>query len=179
MRLLRFVPEPTPLVCRYFLNGDCTPEMLAALVDMLTIDPLCVYSWQNYHLWLLASQKGHVHAALIERARRVIQQGGNSPELAGAALYLGTVGELAELRPIVELLRDPQQSATILRALVTAIQRLDDADVLAIVGRLGTRSATLAVLERYLRRLRTPTYVARQRRVTLRTLADEMPDKFS
>jgi hypothetical protein len=179
LRLLRHIPQSTPNVCQYFLAGEPSDETFAAVVEMLTTEPLCVYGWQNYHMWLLAAAKGVVNTPLLERARAVVQQCDNSPELAGAAIYLGTVGAMDELRPIVKSLREKSLSVTVVRALVTAVQRLNDDALPGVISGLAGKSATLSVLDGYISRLRKPHYLSPPRRVSLRRLPDELPDHFS
>jgi hypothetical protein len=147
---------------------------------MLTTEPLCVYPWQNYHLWLLAAARAVVTEPLLNRARQIIAQRANSPDLAGAAIYLGTVDATAELRPIVTALQEQRYSVTVVRALVTAIQRLrGDAESPAVLSRLAKDSATLNVLDGYISRLRAPHFLSPPRRVSLKRLPEAMPDQFS
>jgi hypothetical protein len=99
--------------------------------------------------------------------------------MAGAALFLGGVGNQEDLTTLAEMLQDGRQSISVRRALCIAVQRLADAEKATMFAGLTETSATLAVLVRYLSKLPSPRYIARTRRVSLRRLVDELPDSFS
>jgi len=63
-----------------------------ALARLLVDEPMFIYAWQNYHLWIQAGLDGIEDADLIERARLALESGASGPEMAGAAIYLGSVG---------------------------------------------------------------------------------------
>jgi len=177
--LLPWQPEETTYICEYFHSGKCAGSAADTLASLLTAQPACVYGWQNYHLWCLAAEKIPGTATLVQRARQLLAEPREAPEAAGAALFLGSSGELADTDLLGSALRDRKHSISVRRALCVATQQvLESQSFAALTGPMGS-SATLAVLLNYLSKLPKPKYIARARRVPLRRLADEMPDSFS
>jgi hypothetical protein len=179
LALLKMLPDQTPLICEYFHSSDCTAEVLELLGVLLTAEPVCIYPWQNYHLWLLAAEKRLDGPATLARARQLVQDATEAAETAGAAIYLGSVGTLDDRQLLRECLRRNPTSITLRRSLLIALQEFMDEGVADAVKQMAERSPTLWVLARYLERLTAPRYVARSRRVPMRNLADQMPDMFS
>ena len=120
-------------------------------------------------------------SGLMEKAGRIFAVGAPVPdaEMAGAAVYLGAVGEDIDVRIMERRLRAKRHPLTVNRALLIALQRLDADERSAMMRELADEDGSLGILARFLGRLTTPRYVARQRPVTLRRLVDAMPDDFS
>jgi hypothetical protein len=178
--LLILSPEVTPEVCEYFLNGNPGQDKAALLVRLLVDEPRCIYGWQNYHLWLLAVRLDVDDQRLLEKAREVVQTPLDTPELAGALVYMGhrsAVVELATLAP--GLLDARRDSITILKAITVAVQTVSEGNLPLVVEQMALRSPTIAALRDYLGRLSTPLYVVGLKKITTKRLPDEMPDILS
>jgi hypothetical protein len=177
--LLITLPEETMYICEYFHLNEFTGDTISTLTTLLTGEPRCVYGWQNYHLWFLASEKAVESQPLIARARAIVRQPMDSAEFAGAALFLGAAGDL---EPLSSLLQEPsvkELSISVRRAFCIAAQQLPLLERGPALDALVQGSATLNVLTAYLAKLKTPKFVAPARRISLRRLTDEMPDNFS
>jgi hypothetical protein len=179
LELLKWLPEETTYVCEYLHSGDCSMATIEMLASLLTTERVCIYSWQNYHFWLLAAEKATDLPQIADRARQVIAGSHEPPEMAGAALFLGAAGSSDDLNALLHILRERHLSVSVRRALCIAIQQVADVERAPTMSELAETSATLAVLVSYLSKLPAPRFVARSRRVSLGRLADELPDNFS
>src|SRR5262249_35195890 len=68
LRLLVQRPHESDTFCRYLEVAPLKEAQLLEIQRLLTREPLCVYAWQNFHLWRLASQHRMQSAALTHRA---------------------------------------------------------------------------------------------------------------
>ena len=68
LRLLVQRPHETDTFCRYLDVAPLSDAQLGEIERLLTREPLCVYAWQNFHLWRLASQRPIRSAPLTRRA---------------------------------------------------------------------------------------------------------------
>jgi len=99
--------------------------------------------------------------------------------MAGAAIYLGSVGGTFDAALMTRLLLSNECSLTVQRALCIALQRLEDERRNPLFAELATTGGTIGALAKYLTLLPAARYVTRPRRVTMRGLIDAMPDSFS
>ena len=91
--LLRSNPAYTPTVCDYLSAARFDDQTAKAIARLLSDDPLCVYEWQNYRLWLLAAQHGLRFESLLTKARDTINGPTDGPDKSGAMIYIGSVGD--------------------------------------------------------------------------------------
>ena len=81
--LLKTQPTDTPAVRAYLAARTGDGATARALASLLIEEPVCVYEWQNYHLWVQAALDEVEDAGLLEKARRVLDAGVPGPEMAG------------------------------------------------------------------------------------------------
>lgn len=127
LRLLVQRPVETDTFCRYLEVAPITAEQLGEIERLLAREPLCVYAWQNFHLWRLASQRRIQSAPLIRRAHEIIAGSHSSPEIGAAALYLGSCGDYADRQRLRKMLSLPT-SALVKRCLQISIQELNKSE---------------------------------------------------
>jgi Reverse transcriptase (RNA-dependent DNA polymerase) len=100
LRLLVERPAETDTFCRYLEVAPLTAEHCTEIERLLTGEPLCVYTWQNFQLWRLVSQHKIKTDSLVRRAHALIANDHASPDVAAAALYLGSCGDYADRQAI-------------------------------------------------------------------------------
>jgi hypothetical protein len=63
------------------------------IAEFLEDPARCIYNWQNFHLWILLTDKKFISKSLLEYARKVVSVDKDTPTRAGATLYLGATGD--------------------------------------------------------------------------------------
>jgi hypothetical protein len=179
LSMLRTQPSDTAMICGYFSARSSGADAAEQIADLLVTDPVFVYEWQNYHLWVQVALSQLTSDRLLDRARQILGSGASEPEMAGAAVYLGTVGGSFDRDLVQRILSDEKHQISVRRALCIALQRLDNSDRKLLFAGLSALDGSIGVLARYLSRLPRPAYISRPRRTTLRGLLDAMPDNFS
>lgn len=155
-------PVETESICRYLQAtppGD--PAVDTEICRLLTSEPRAIYEWQNYRLWLLAIQRRVKADELLSRAHRSVthRAPGTEPELAGAALYLGALGDSGDLRTLESAYSD-DAPLFVKRSITMALQRLHPADR-SLFYREGAKAEEpeTALLCEELRNLEEPRFV--------------------
>ena len=177
--LLRSNPAYTPTVCDYLSAARFDDQTAKAIARLLSDDPLCVYEWQNYRLWLLAAQHGLRFESLLTKARDTINGPTDGPDKSGAMIYIGSVGDSVDHEIIRRDFRNQNHSLSTMRALCVAMQGLEVPEREVLFTDLADEEGSIGLLAAYLLRLPGPAYVARPRRVTIRRLPDVLPDDAS
>lgn len=89
-----------PDICEHFIGYfkivPLEGPVLRALAQFLVKEERRVYTWQCYLLWQLFVLKKYRSDDLILVAREIVSKKENTPNTAGAALYLGACGELGD-----------------------------------------------------------------------------------
>jgi hypothetical protein len=87
------MPASTDQLCKFLRAAPVSEEHLASVAEFLRDPTRSIYNWQNFHLWVLLTDKKFVSAPLIEHAKHVVATTGDTPTRAGATLYLGAIGD--------------------------------------------------------------------------------------
>ena len=177
LSLLPTRPAESDTFCRYLSTAPLQDVHKKHLVRLLCDEPLCVYRWQNYLLWRLATQRKLVEEALQRRARQVLQDAKDSPELAGAALYLGACGDYADRQAVLKGSRIPC-TPFVRRCFTVALQELHAADRAPAYRELAERDDEGHLLTAHLASLAAPIYVPAPPAVGLEDLPDHMPSVY-
>ncbi len=178
LRLLVQRPVETDTFCRYLEVAPLTSEHLGEIERLLTGEPLCVYAWQNFQLWRLASQRGIKSPALVRRAHALISGDHASPDSAAAALYLGSSGDYAD-RQAMKKMVTAAAPGLVKRCLQIAIQELHKSERSAVYRELAGDDVEAEILTDHLQGLHEPMYVDRPPRVSMEDLPDAMPSVYA
>ncbi len=178
--LLEKEPAETARIMSYFAARAGAESDARSMALLLVEESACVYPWQHYHLWIQAAIDEVRDDRLIRRARRILnrEDEAREPEIAGAAIYLGCVGEHTDVARVRALFDSFGTRVSVGRALCVSLQKLD-AEPDGFFSELASEAGSVAVLARYLLRLKEPKYVVRPRRITLARLVDAVPEDFS
>jgi hypothetical protein len=89
--------DSNPVSSDQFINflmfADLSEAQVGRLIDYATDDARSIYSWQNYLLWRLFAARKVRSGTLIRYAfNQIRNQKAEEADLAGAALYIGAVG---------------------------------------------------------------------------------------
>ncbi len=136
LRLLVERPAETDTFCRYLEVAPLSAEHCAEIERLLTFEPLCVYAWQNFQLWRLASQRKIKTDKLVHRAHSVISKDYASPATGAAALYLGSCGDYVD-RQASEKKLAMIAPGLVRRCFLIAIQELNKSERNAAYERLA------------------------------------------
>ena len=94
-------PASTDQFCRMLSILELSSSALQSIEDYVK-DPLrSIHSWQNYHLWLLLARKKLISEDLTSVALTKMQDSIFSPEIPAIFIYLKSVGQEDNLKPIV------------------------------------------------------------------------------
>lgn len=178
LALLVHRPHETDTFCRYLEVAPLLNEQLAEIERLLTNEPLCVYAWQNFHLWRLASQRHIQSAALTRRAHEIILGSPYSPDTGAAALYLGACGDYADRQRLKKMLYLPA-SPLVKRCLQISIQELNKSERNAAYRGLADGDGEAAILTEHLQGLHEPIYVDNPPAVSIEDLPDAMPSVYA
>lgn len=99
---LDIAPAATDEICRYLRSVTLSDEAVAAVATHILDPSHCIYNWKNYRIWLLLTQKMVASEELLQRARTMIAEEGDTPTRAGASIYLGAMGTAADRELIAE-----------------------------------------------------------------------------
>ncbi|HWN56980.1 MAG TPA: RNA-directed DNA polymerase, partial [Methylomirabilota bacterium] len=127
LRLLVERPAETDTFCRYLEVAPLNAEHSAEIERLLILEPLCVYAWQNFQLWSLASQRKIKSDKLVHRAHAAISKDHASPGTAAVALYLGSCGDYVD-RQALEKRLSSVPPGLVRRCFLIAIQELNKAE---------------------------------------------------
>jgi hypothetical protein len=177
LKLLVYRPAETDTFCRYLEVAPLTELHKAELRRLLTQECLCIYPWQNFLLWRLASQLRLKCPELTRKAHQVLGEP-TSPDAAGAALYLGEVGDYADRSAIARLLRNAPQGL-IQRCYQLGIQEMHKAERRPVYTELSGRDAQAAILTDHIMSLSRPIYVESPPEISIRDLPDAMPSVYA
>lgn len=177
LRLLVSRPGDTHIFCRYLevapLNKQ---EHERDLERLLVAEPLCVYPWQNFHLWRLVAQRKIESSELTRRAHMALAKP-TCPEAAGAALYLGARGDYADRQRTAKMARDATHGL-VRRCYQVAIQELNKAERSTAYSEICGDDPDARLLADYVQGLHEPTYVAYPPRLEVEDLLDAMPSVY-
>lgn len=84
-------PASTDQYVEYLLAVEVGLADLQEVVDYISDPQRSIYTWQNYRLWLLFAEKGLDCEQLRSAARAALARH-DSPDRAGASVYLGAIG---------------------------------------------------------------------------------------
>jgi len=175
--LLRSRPAESDTFCRYLAVAPLTTEHKAELERLLCGEPLCVYHWQNYQLWRLATQRMVVSPQLLQSAHEKLAASTDSPELGGAALYLGACGGYADREAVRRALGNPR-TAFVERCMLIALQQIHPAERAETFRRFAQQSDESHLLTEHLASLAEPLYVAEPPPIQIEDLSDFMPSIY-
>jgi hypothetical protein len=178
LRLLVQRPHETDTFCRYLDVAPLSDAQLGEIERLLTREPLCVYAWQNFHLWRLASQRPIRSAALTRRAHEIIAGNPCSPDTGAAALYLGSCGDYADRQRLKKMLYLPA-SPLVKRCLQISIQELNKSERNTAYRELADGDGEAAILTEHLQGLHEPIYVDNPPAVSIEDLPDAMPSVYA
>jgi hypothetical protein len=178
LRLLVQRPHESDTFCRYLEVAPLKDAQLLEIQRLLTREPLCVYAWQNFHLWRLASQHRMQSAALTHRAHEIIAVNNSSPETGAAALYLGSCGDYADRQRLKKMLYLPA-SPLVRRCLQISIQELNKSERNMAYREVAARDAEAEILMEHLQGLGEPIYVDNPSLVSIEDLPDVMPSVYA
>jgi hypothetical protein len=178
LRLLVQRPVETDTFCRYLEVAPLTVQQLREIERLITRESLCVYPWQNFHLWRLASQRRIQSGALIRRAHQIIVGSHSSPEIGAAALYLGSCGDYADRQKLRKMLSLPT-SALVKRCLQISVQELNRSERNAAYRELAADDKESGILMEHLQGLHEPIYVDNPPQVSIEDLPDAMPSVYA
>jgi len=171
-------PAETDTFCRYLEVAPLTAEHYKEIERLLTCEPLCVYAWQNFLLWRLASQRAIKTDSLVRRAHALIAKDYASPDVAAVALYLGSCGDYADRQAIKKKLA-MAAPGLVKRCLQIAIQELHKSERNAVYEDLARDDFAAEILAAHLRSLHEPIYVDYPPRVSIEDLPDSMPSVYA
>jgi hypothetical protein len=170
-------PAETDTLCRYLEVAPLDQKQSDELIRLLVHERLCVYDWQNFHLWRLVSQRGLTDAALTRRAHFLLERDPTGPEAAAAALYLGARGDYADRQLIAKILRNGVGGLSA-RCFQVAIQELHKAERKPVYAEVSASDPNSALLTAYLESLREPVYVERPPKIEMEDLSDMVPSVY-
>jgi len=178
VQLLPRHPADTATLCRYLATAELTEADRTSVAELLLYEPLCVYSWQNYHLWLLAVQARAESSELLGLAWERLREDAQGPEAVGACLYVGAFGTYADR---LRLLRSYSERYPIAlrRAMCVAVQEAHAAERNPFYASRASESVELEPLVRHLRGSARAIYVPEPARLPIRELFDHFPDQPS
>jgi hypothetical protein len=170
-------PHETDNFCRYLEVAPLSGGQLGEIERLLTSEPLCVYAWQNFHLWRLASQRRIRSVNLTRRAHEIIAGSPCSPDTGAAALYLGSLGDYADRQRLKKMLYSPA-SALVKRCLHISIQELNRSERNAAYREIAD-DGEAEILTEHLQGLHEPIYVDNPTQVSIEDLPDAMPSVYA
>jgi hypothetical protein len=178
LRLLVKRPAETDTFCRYLEVAPLNAVHMAELERLLTQEPLCVYAWQDFHLWRLAAQRGLKTSALVQRSHQLIAGDNASPEVAAVALYLGSSGDYADRQAIGRRI-SAVPPGMVRRCFQIAIQELHKSERSEIYRELADDDLEAGFLSEHLTSLHEPLYVDNPPSVEVEDLPDVMPSVYA
>jgi hypothetical protein len=176
--LLTNRPAETDTFCRYLEVAPLNDEHRAEIERLLVSEPLCVYEWQNFQLWRLASQRRIMSVKLLQKAHAAISKDYASPGTAAAALYLGSCGDYAD-RQALEKKLGAVAPGLVKRCFLIAIQGLNKSERNAAYERFARNDFQTEILSGHLQGLHEPIYVDNPARVSIEDLPDVMPSVYA
>jgi len=87
------MPASTDQLCKFLRAAPVADDHLTLIAEFLEDPARCIYNWQNFHLWILLTDKKFISKSLLEYARKVVSVDKDTPTRAGATLYLGATGD--------------------------------------------------------------------------------------
>lgn len=93
----------TDQYCRILWTLTPSPQELEKLFLYLQDHDRSIYSWQNFHLWLLLAKAKYKNDGTIELAKRKISSELLQPECSAIFIYLRCVDEAEHLKPLIQI----------------------------------------------------------------------------
>jgi hypothetical protein len=178
IELLRHRPVDTDTLVRYLSSAQINVPHKQQIEELLIAEPLCVYPWQNYHLWILAVQQGINSERLLTFAHRVLRNRPSGPEVDGAVLFIGRFGNYADREALRSALWDDQR-ITRRRSQYIAVQELHPGERVPFYRQNAFGDRSLRMLATYLNQRPAPSYVPEPPPIQIEDLYDHVPDKVS
>jgi hypothetical protein len=100
IEVLADAPASTDQFTRYLQAVPTLPVHITQIKTLLGDQNRCIYTWQNYRLWLLLTQKQFADRELKSLAQSIVRQGPDNATRAGATIYLGHYGDREERNDI-------------------------------------------------------------------------------
>lgn len=91
----------TDQYCRLLGLLDLSEDELNQICGHLCDHEKSIYSWQNFHLWLLLARRRHKTDEMLGLARLRMQSDLMQPEVSAIFIYLRCVDEAAELQSLI------------------------------------------------------------------------------
>jgi hypothetical protein len=150
-------PCDSATICRFLAASELSETQFESLERLLTEEPLCIYSWQNYQLWMLLAQRMRRSDRLLGKANSILKSEPPNPNRAGACLYLGACGDYSDREAIRHRL-EPEAPRLLRRAELLAIQESHPADRKPVY-RDCEQDTELAFLAHHIDQFTEPIYV--------------------
>jgi hypothetical protein len=177
LRLLVQRPAETDTYCRYLEVAPLNNLHFDEIERLLVSEPLCIYEWQNFQLWRLASQRGIRTDQLVRKAHESVSRDYASPATAAAALYLGATGDYID-RQALEKKLTVTAHGLVRRCFMIAIQELNRSERNAAYDRIARSDVEASLLANHLQGLSEPIYVENPPRIAVEDLPDSMPSMY-
>ncbi len=99
-------PASTDQFCKLLADLNFKDENIKKIEDFLTNENFCIYSWQNYHIWILLMQKDITSEKLINRAKHVCGLESLTAEASACFLFLAHNNEIDYLESLSNKIND-------------------------------------------------------------------------
>ncbi len=175
---LRRWPEASEKLCRFLSVMPFGDRECRELEKMLTGDPIFVYPWQNYQLWLLATQMKVQSAAITRRAHQLLSGDGHDPEVMGATLYLAQCGDYTDHHSIKRYV-NADASHMVTRARRIAVQALQSAERTPEYRTIKKKDFEGETLVGFIEHLADAQFVPAPPRINAETLRERGTDPYS
>ncbi len=94
-------PVSTDQFCKLLMNLDLSPQHMAAIEAYLMDSDRAIYSWQNYHLFLLLAYKKYETNKLVNYIVTLIKMDLFKPEVPACFIYLASIGHEADVEAFI------------------------------------------------------------------------------
>lgn len=133
---LQIQPSSTDQFCKLLADFDLSIEQYSKIELLLTNDSISIYTWQNYHLWILLSYKEYATEGLINKAIWNINNATLSAEVPACFIYLAATGNHSQLKSLLHLF-DEKWPFQHQRALLIAAQKYSKLDLKPLVNKIS------------------------------------------
>ncbi len=94
-------PVSTDQFCKLLMDLDLTPNQLKAVSDYLMDSDQALYSWQNYHIFLLLAYKKYYSEYLVEHCKNIISEDVYRPEVPACFIYLACIDHVNDIEEFI------------------------------------------------------------------------------
>lgn len=128
----------TDQYCRILWALKPSPNELEKISNYLQDHDRSIYSWQNFHLWLLLARAKYKNNEVINFAKRKITENVLHSECSAIFIYLRCIDETDHLRPLIQEFRDDWPFYH-QRNFLLAISEFSKEDVAELLPKIGTK----------------------------------------